>query len=120
MRRTTATLLVVGLVSYCAYLLWALLWNPKTYFVHLTASTYRPSGGQPLQFAYGDFAAFKRLAPAFAGESLPESLERPLTWPKFQEKLRALAKANVRGKDRLVVYLAAHGILEGKRAKLRF
>ncbi|HJQ81075.1 MAG TPA: carboxypeptidase-like regulatory domain-containing protein [Lacipirellulaceae bacterium] len=120
MRRTTATLLVVGLVSYCAYLLWALLWNPKTYFVHLTASTYRPSGGQPLQFAYGDFAAFKRLAPAFAGESFPESLERPLTWPKFQEKLRALAKANVRGKDRLVVYLAAHGILEGKRAKLRF
>ncbi|HEY3393712.1 MAG TPA: hypothetical protein VGK58_13460, partial [Lacipirellulaceae bacterium] len=119
-RRTAATLLVVGLVGYCAYLLWVLLWNPKTYFIHLTASTYRPSGGQPLQFAYGDFAAFKRLAPAFTGESIPESLERPLTWSKFQEKLRALAKENVRGKDRLVVYLAAHGIIEGKRAKLRF
>jgi hypothetical protein len=120
-RRLTATLLVVGLVSFCAYLLWSLLRNPKTYFVHLTASSdYEPSGGQPLQFAYGDFAAFKRLAPAFASESFPVELERGLTSGKVKEKLRALAREGIREKDQLIVYLAAHGVMRDNVAHLRF
>ena len=108
----------MALVGVCVYLLFNLLWHPKTYFVHLTATTYRPHVGQPLQFAFGDFRAFERLKGAVANDAFSTPPAAPLTRERLEQRLSSLSAQRFRKKDTLIVYLAAHGVVSKGEANL--
>ncbi len=117
-RRTIATLLAIGLIGACGWLIFSLFWVPKSYLAYWSASAYQPLSAGPVKFACNDYAAIESLKDNFAGSNLVNPAETRLTKELLEENLSALANIGMRSKDSCLVFVTAHGGVRNKEAYL--
>lgn len=117
-RRLTASLVAVGLVGWCLFLLVQWVSSEKTYFVYLTASAYRPGKGWPISYVNRDFVALQKLGDVFSKCEVVDPFAEPLTKRLLLTRVSGNPEWKIRSKDTLLVYLTAHGVVQGKTAYL--
>lgn len=117
-RRAVATLLVGLLVGWLAYLVFGPMLRPKTYLLYWSADDLDTIAAPPLEFVYEDFGGFVKLKEVVS--PLPPSeaalqYESVTNRRRLDDLLSELAAANTQGRDVVILYLAAHGVVrDGK------
>ena len=123
-RRLVATLIAVGLISVFGWLLIRRLSSTDTHLAYWTATTYAPSSGQPLAYAYQDFKAINPLVPAINNAPEPKSDGPPkdpltsLTKESIENRLDLLSGGVLDDKETLILCITAHGVVNDKKANL--
>jgi hypothetical protein len=117
-RRVVATLIALGLIGVCGWLIFSLFWVPKSYLAYWSANVYQPLSASPVKYASSDFAAIESLKDDFAGTNLINPAETKLTKEALETNLRELANMGMRSKDACIVFVTAHGGVRNKEAFL--
>ena len=120
-RRTIATLCVMGLAIGFFYLLLRPWLEPRTYFLFVASEQSREMGSDPIAFAMEDFASLTPLEPAIAKSPDAESALRLVSFatPRdLAEQLDELRQLPLRAQDVLILSLAAQGLVENSEPYL--
>ncbi len=119
-RRTTATLVALALIGAFLYLVLRPFFLPRTYLVFMTSGQHKPGCGEPIDFAFEDFQALTALEPALARRGGPPLVFSGVESPsRVREQLAELDKLRLRRFDCLILYIVAHGTVNGGEPYLK-
>ena len=109
-RRLISTLFFLGLAALFLYLIIAPWLKPVTSFVYMTSVQETIDDGVPLQYAFEDFRSFTPLEESLASRSR----DKPALMLAPVGTIDDLSQSNLWRRDRLILYITAHGeVIDG-------